>query len=128
VLAIDPIHRLLRAVGKRLLRGEVIEDASRLPRVIFRTPNWGDFVHVACNEIRSCGSASDQIARRLQALLDNLVASLPRVRHAALEEERLRLDRALVSLYPKPDDLALARIADFQGLGGQTRIDRSVGG
>jgi uncharacterized membrane protein len=117
VLALDQIHRLLRTVGRRQLRGETVHDDAGSPRVIFRTPNWEDFVHLACTEIRSCGAGSVQIARRLRALLDNLIATLPSHRHAALEHERQRLELMLESLYRLPEDLALARIPDSQGLG-----------
>ena len=50
--------------------------------MIYRTPNWEDFVHVACHEIRACGAGNVQVARRMRAMLDNLVASLPPYRHA----------------------------------------------
>lgn len=118
VLAIDQIHRLLKAVGKRRLQCDEISDDSGRVRLIYRTPNWEDYVHVACNEIRTCGAANVQIARRLRAMLDNLCASLPAYRRIALDQERGRLDRALETLYPIPEDLALARIPDAQGLGG----------
>jgi uncharacterized membrane protein len=121
VLALDQIHRVLRVVGKRRLRGETIRDRRGQRRVIYRTPNWEDFVHLACVEIRGCGAGNVQIARRMLAMLENLIASLPAHRHPALEEERQRLERALEPLYPIPDDLALARIPDSQGLGGSTR-------
>ena len=78
VLAIDQIHRLLRMLGKRALRGEVIADSAGAPRLIFRTPNWEDYVHIACNEIRACGGGSMQIMRRMRAMIDNLLLSLPR--------------------------------------------------
>jgi uncharacterized membrane protein len=117
VLAIDQIHRLLRVVGNRQLRGELVTDEQGHPRVIYRTPNWEDFVHLACQEIRSYGAGNVQIARRLRAMLNNLSTSLPVHRHAAIDQERNRLDRAIESLYPIPDDLALARIPDPQGLG-----------
>jgi uncharacterized membrane protein len=120
VLAIDQIHRLLRVVGKRQLRGETIDDERGHCRVIFRTPNWENFVHLACTEVRNCGAGSVQVARRLRAMLDNLIASLPAHRHQALEDERRRLDRALEPLYSLPEDLALARIPDSQGLGGSS--------
>ncbi|MGH9221760.1 MAG: hypothetical protein ACRD1W_20810, partial [Vicinamibacterales bacterium] len=86
-------------------------------RLIYRTPNWDDFVRLACCEIRACGAGSIQVARRLRSMLDNLIAALPEHRHAALIGERDRLDYALESLYPHPADLALARVADSQGLG-----------
>jgi uncharacterized membrane protein len=120
VLALDQIHRLLRTVGKRRLRGETILDDHGRVRVIYRTPNWEDFVHLSCHEIRMCGANSVQIARRMRAMLDNLVASLPPHRHPALEQEGRRLAASIEALYRLPDDLALARIPDSQGLGGSS--------
>jgi uncharacterized membrane protein len=110
----------LRSVGRRRLRSEVLADGLGSPRVIYRTPNWEDFVHIACTEIRHCGANNVQIARRLRALLDNLILSLPRHRHQALEDERGRLDEALAAAYPIPADRALAGVPDSQGLGGST--------
>jgi uncharacterized membrane protein len=121
VLAIDQIHRLLKTVGRHRLHGSrVVDKAGRL-RVVFPTPNWDDFVVMACSEIRACGAGSVQIARRLHAMLDDLLASLPAYRHAALAAERERLDHAIETLYPIPADRALARIPDSQGLGGSSR-------
>src|SRR5262249_12598712 len=74
-------------------------------RVLLKTPNWEDFVHLACSEIRACGASNVQIARRMRAMLDNLLATLPSHRHPALTQELGRLDRALESLYPIPDEL-----------------------
>jgi uncharacterized membrane protein len=121
VLAIDQIHRLLRVVGKGRLRGEAIKDSTGHRRVILRTPNWEDFVHLACTEIRMYGAGSVQVARRLRAMFDNLIATLPSHRHQALDEERRRLERMLDSFYPVPEDLALARVPDSQGIGGSSR-------
>ena len=118
VLAIDQVHRLLKAVGRRYLRGEAIADASGRPRVLLRTPDWEDYVHIAFTEIRACGASSVQVARRLRAMLEDVAASLPPHRRAALDDERRRLDLALEAHYPIPDDLALARVPDRQGLGG----------
>jgi uncharacterized membrane protein len=125
VLAIDQVHRLLRVVGKRQLHGEVVSDPTGRPRVIFRTPNWEDYVHVACTEIRACGADNVQVARRLRAMLENLVRSLPAHRHPVLRAELERLDQTIERLYTLPGDLALARIPDSQGLGGASgaRID-----
>lgn len=125
VLALDQIQRLLRVVGRRRLHGEWIRDPDGQLRVIYRTPNWEDFVHVACNEIRACGANNIQIARRLRAMLENLIRVLPPHRHPALLEQLDLLDRTLPGLYPLPGDLALARIPDPQGLGGSTmRVPR----
>jgi len=118
VLALDQVQRLLRVVGKRQLHGEVVPDQTGRPRVIFRTPNWEDYVHVACTEIRACGANNVQVARRLRAMLQNLIQSLPPHRHVVLQEELERLDQTIERLYTLPGDLALARIPDSQGLGG----------
>jgi uncharacterized membrane protein len=120
VLAIDQIHRLLRFVGKRRLYDEELRDQDGALRVIYRTPDWEDFVHIACCEIRACGANNLQIARRMRAMLENLVRSLPPQRHTALREQLELLDRTLPALYPLEADLALARIPDPQGLGGRT--------
>jgi uncharacterized membrane protein len=53
VLAIDQLHRMLRSVGRRNLRTDEISDATGRLRVIFRTPNWEDFVNLAFSEIRA---------------------------------------------------------------------------
>jgi uncharacterized membrane protein len=118
VLCIDQIHRLLRYVGLRRLHGDSICDADGKVRVILRTPNWQDFVQISCNEIRACGIASVQIVRRQRAMLDNLMRTLPPRRHAALQQELDTLDQLLPDYYKLPQDLALAKIADSQGLGG----------
>ena len=120
VLAIDQLHRMLRMVGKRHLRTDETLDNSGQLRVVFRTPNWEDFVHLAFSEIRSCGSNNLQIARRLRAMIENLVQTLPAHRHAALLVELGLLDREIEKHFSYPEDLALARIADAQGLGGHS--------
>jgi uncharacterized membrane protein len=121
VLALDQIHRLLKAVGRRHLRGETLLDRRGRVRVIFRTPNWEDFVQLSCHEIRMCGANNVQIARRLRAMLDNLIDSLPEHRHPPLEAERQRLAESIAAIYRLPGDLALAQIPDSQGLGGASR-------
>ncbi|MGT2475696.1 DUF2254 domain-containing protein [Paraburkholderia terrae] len=117
VLAIDQLHRLLRLVGKRSLHVEEIVDRSGHVRGILRTPNWEDFVHISFREIRQCGAGSIQIARRLRAAIENLIQTLPEHRHEALRVELTLLDRAIASKHPFPEDLAMARIPDSQGLG-----------
>ncbi len=118
VVAIDQIHRLLRMAGKRRLHSDEVVDVSGRVRLIQRTPDWDDFVLVACAEIRACGANSLQIARRLRAMIDNLLALLPAYRHAPLLQEKQRLDAALEAVFTRPDELALARTPDVQGLGG----------
>ena len=117
VLAIDQLHRLLRVVGRRQLHDDVLTDADGKPRVIFQTPGWDYFVQLACREIRSYGAGNLQIARRLRAMMLNLIETLPDARRAALRLELDLLNRAIETLYEFPEDLALAQQPDLQGLG-----------
>jgi uncharacterized membrane protein len=118
VLSIDQLHRLLRTVGKRHLHDDQVFDRDGRLRVIFRTPDWADFVNLACNEIRQYGAENAQIARRMRAMLENLLQTLPEQRRPALRQELDLLDRTLEKTYLLPENLALARIPDTQGLGG----------
>jgi uncharacterized membrane protein len=120
VLAMDQIQRLLSRAGCRTLRTDYISDSGGKLRLVFRTPNWDDFVNLAFCEIRFCGAGNVQIARRLRAILLTLISSLPPDRHPALQRELARLDCMLEKHYELPEDLALARIPDSQGLGGST--------
>ncbi len=120
VLAIDQLHRLLRTVGNRHLRTDEILNTLGQLRVVFRTPNWEDFVHLAFSEVRACGSNNLQIVRRLRAMIENLVQTLPAHRHTALLGELDLLDREIARNFIYPEDLALAHIADPQGLGGHS--------
>ena len=126
VLALDQVHRLLRMVGQRKLRGEVIVDENGRPRLIFRTPNWEHYVQVACNEIRACGAGNLQVARRMRAMLENLRRTLPEHRHAALDTELDLLDWAVQAHFSRPEELALARVPDSQGLGGSMRAGTAI--
>jgi uncharacterized membrane protein len=120
VLAIDQLHRLLRMVGARHLRTDELSDEAGQLRLIFRTPKWEDFVNLAFSEIRSCGSNNLQIVRRLRAMIDNLVLTLPAHCHPPLQQQLSLLDREIARYFVYPEDLALARIADSQGLGGRS--------
>jgi uncharacterized membrane protein len=118
VIAIDQLHRLLRSAGNRDLRTDEWLSPSGELRVIVRTPNWEDFVHLAFTEIRFCGAQNMQIVRRLRAMIENLIETLPKRRHAALRQELMLLDREVERCFIHEEDRALARVGDSQGLGG----------
>jgi uncharacterized membrane protein len=120
VLAIDQLQHLLRVVGERNLLGQEILDASGQLRVVFPTPNWEDFVQLTFSEIRLYGAENFQIARRLRAMIENLARTLPEYRCPALRVELDLLDAMLKKLCTSPEDLALARTPDPQGLGGSS--------
>jgi uncharacterized membrane protein len=116
VLVIDQLHRLIRKVGLRHLYDDQVRDGMGKPRLIFRTPNWEDFVHLTFTEIRHYGAGTFQIARRLRAMIENLISTLPAHRHSALCIELDLLNRTVEQHYTLPEDLALAHVSDTQGL------------
>ena len=120
VLAIDQLHRLLRMVGGRHLREEQIADDAGELRVVFPTPNWEDFLQLAFCELRLYGTENFQVARRLRAMINNLMQALPESRQSALRSELELLDRSIEQHYLFPEDRALARTPDMQGLGGSS--------
>jgi uncharacterized membrane protein len=117
VLALDQIHRLLRSVGRRHLDTEAILDADGKHGVLFRTPDWEDYVVLAISEIRQYGGGSFQVVRRLRAMLENLIASLPADRRPPLEVQLRMLERSVQRDFPDAEDRESAAFADPQGLG-----------
>jgi uncharacterized membrane protein len=118
VLAIDQIHHLLRYVGERKLSDGRIHDRSGRLRFVYRTPDWVDFVELAVTEIRHFGGASIQVARRLCAMLEKLIQGLPEGRIAVLRAELDLVHRSAERLFSDPEDRAMARVSDSQGVGG----------
>ena len=88
--------------------------------MIVRTPNWDDFVHLTFSEIRACGANNLQIVRRLRAMIENLNETVPGHRQRELQEQSTLLDQEIERLFRYPQERALARMADSQGLGGHS--------
>jgi uncharacterized membrane protein len=124
VLAIDQIHHLLRKVGSRQLDDGVIRDEQGGVRLIYRTPNWEDFVKLALTEIRHFGGSSIQIVRRLRSMLESLIETLPEECTAILREELSMVKRVAERAFREPEDLALAAEGDSQGMGGSAKWSR----
>ena len=94
--------------------------------MIFRTPNWEDYVHLAFSEIRPCGGNNLQIVRRMRAMIENLNETLPDYRQRELQEQSTLLDQEIERLFRYPQERKLARLANSQGLGGHSsRIKRA---
>jgi len=117
VLAIDQLHHLLRDVGNRFLAESYEKDPAGKVRVVYRTPNWEDFVHLAITEVRQYGSNSIQVMRRLRAMLENLIGTLPAHRTPVLRRELLILERSARRSFPEVNDQELAEASDSQGMG-----------
>jgi uncharacterized membrane protein len=124
VLALDQLHHLLRNVGCRELSDGRVRDAGGKLRFVYRTPDWEDYVHLAVTEIRHFGGASIQIARRLRAMLENLIETLPAERAPLLRQELDLLQRSTQRFFPEIEDRALADVSDPQGVGGKAERSR----
>jgi len=122
VLSIDQIHHLLRDVGGRSLAEGRETDSRGQLRLAYRTPNWEDFVHLAVTEIRQYGRDSIQVMRRLRAMLENLIETLPERRAPLLRQELSLLEASSKRIFPDLDDQTLAEIPDLQGMGGGDRF------
>ena len=118
VLALDQIHHLLRNVGDRYLDTGHVHDAAGRLRLVYRTPDWEDFVELAVTEVRHFGGKSIQVVRRLRAMLENLIQALPETRAKRLRQELALLHRCTERFFVEPEDRALAEVGDFQGVGG----------
>jgi uncharacterized membrane protein len=119
VLALDRIHHLLRVVGNRRLDDGQVRDGTGRLRLVYPTPDWEDFVHLGVTEIRHFGDRSIQIARRLRAMLEDLIRAVPEARAVLLRQELTLLHRSAERAFAEPEDRALAEVRDFQGVGGK---------
>ena len=59
-------------------------------------------------------------------MLENLVQTLPPRCHAELRQQLELLDRTIEGQYSFPEDRALARIPDSQGLGGALGVQAAI--
>ncbi|MFE6826595.1 DUF2254 domain-containing protein [Streptomyces sp. NPDC057690] len=128
VQVLNHIEAFLHTVGRAGPRGryELADDRGRLRLVLTGRP-WEDYLELAVTEIRDYGAVSVQVCRRLRALLEGLLASLPAECGPALHAELRLLDEAVEREFA--DDLrrAEARAADSQGIGGRRTRDPAPG-
>jgi uncharacterized membrane protein len=123
VLGIDQLERLLHFVGSRQLDPGMIYDEDRNLRLIIPVPKWEDYVSLAVSEIRLYGANSIQVPRRLRAMLEYLIESLPAPRAPALRKELQLLGKAVKREFVDAADLERVTTGDRQGVGGTTQVD-----
>ena len=121
VLALDQLQHLLRSVGGRRLDTGRVRDAEGRLRFTFHTPDWDDFIGLSLTEIRHYGRDSIQIARRMRAMLEDLMQAVPEPRRVRLRQELALLNRSVQRNFVEPEDRASADISDSQGMGGGAR-------
>ena len=110
VLALDQLDRLLRRIGQRRLDTEAILDERGEHGVLFRTPDWDEYVMLATSEIRNFGATSLLVVQRLRGMLTDLIAVLPASRHPALETQLRLLDAAATRVFPDVEDRLFAGV------------------
>jgi uncharacterized membrane protein len=117
VQALDRIEAILLLIATHRLDVGAIPDEEGEVRLIVPLPRWDDYVTVAITEIREYGARSTQVARRLRAVLSDLLQEVPAGRRPALEHQLVLLDAAITRAFPDPDERAFALVADRHGLG-----------
>jgi len=96
-------------------------------RVVLPGRGWADYLELAVTEIRDYGATSTQVCRRLRALLDGLLATVPPDRQSAVRDELCRLDAAVEAAFPDPAARSRASGSDRQGIGGSRPGQRMTG-
>ena len=76
---------------------------------------------LAVSEIRHYGATSLQVDRRLRAMLEHLIETLPEPRRPALRQELELLGSAVRRGFQDEQDRLLAAVGDCQGVGGSDR-------
>ncbi|MGA9872497.1 MAG: DUF2254 family protein [Rhodococcus sp. (in: high G+C Gram-positive bacteria)] len=116
VQAIDHLEDLLMTLAPRV-RVEPVDSASTRIRGAQRS--WADYVAVATDEVRHYSTGSVQVQRRLRSLLTTLLAACPADQHAPLLSRLEALDEQVAAGWTSELDVALASVADPQGLGSE---------
>ena len=116
VQSLDRIEDLLRYAAPKHLSTGTVTDSTGAIRLVYPAPTWEDLVELALNEIRAFGAGQYQVARRMRALLDDLIADVPEKRRPALRQQATLLDDAVCSAIPQ-NQRADALVADRQGIG-----------
>jgi uncharacterized membrane protein len=117
VQALDQIEDLLLRLGRRRLEIGAFRDRAGALRLVVPYPEWDDFLTLAFDEIRYCGSTSVQVMRRMKALAADLIRALPAERHEALRHQQHRLDVSIAKSFPDAGEKQEASVEDRQGLG-----------
>jgi uncharacterized membrane protein len=121
VQVLDQLEDLLLRLGRRRLEIGDIRDQNGHLRVVLRIPDWDDFLTLALEEIRYYGASSEQVMRRMGALLSALLEVLPPKRHSALLNQKKRLRAAIARSFGDDEATIVASVEDRQGLGAPRR-------
>ncbi len=117
VQALDQIENMLGLLGRRNLEIGRSCDAGGALRLTMPAPSWEDYLSLACDEIRLCGSESIQVMRRMRAMFHDLLDTVPPGRRPALDRQLALLDRSIERSFADGEDRLEALKEDRQGMG-----------
>lgn len=117
VISLDKIHGLLSLIGIRKLDAGQYFDSDGNLKFEMQTPTWNDYLSLAVDEIRLAGSNSIQVVRRLRAMLDDLLDTLPEERKPQVKKQLELINRSVKRTFIDPEDKEIASIGDYQGMG-----------
>jgi uncharacterized membrane protein len=120
VQVLDHIEAFVEVVARTALPGRyALSDRRGVVRVVIPGRGWAEYLELAVTEIRDYGATSVQVCRRLRALLDGLLATVPHDCQSAVRDELCRLDAAVEAAFPDPVVRSRASVSDRQGIGGR---------
>ena len=115
--ALDRLAVLLPSLGRRRLVSGVSRDDPGAVRLVVSLPRWDEYLDSALTEIRQFGEGQVQVARRLRALLEDLLDIVPDFRRPAIERHLRLLEQSVARGFLTGDERELATIGDSEGLG-----------
>jgi uncharacterized membrane protein len=128
VQVLDHIEAFVEVAARTELHtGYALSGRDGTVRVVIPGRGWADYLELAVTEIRDYGATSTQVCRRLRALLDGLLATVPPDRQPAVRDELCRLDAAVEAAFPDPVARSRASGSDRQGIGGSRPGQRMTG-
>ncbi|WP_282696558.1 DUF2254 domain-containing protein [Streptomyces sp. CC208A] len=120
VQVLNHIGSFLHAVGTTRLPGRyVLADGHGVARLVLPGRDWDGYLQLAVCEIMDYGRSSVQICRRLRALLEDLLDTLPPEQHPSVKAQLVLLEKSVEREFTDPDRRAVAQQADLQGIGGR---------
>lgn len=128
IQALNQIDDILRRLSGRFLGHGSLTGDDGTVRVRYPAPTWAAYVALALDEIMLSGADSLQVARRLQALLADLLDSVPAVRRPPVEFRVEALRRATARAFPDHELAAEASEPDRQGIGSPGWQPADLGG
>ncbi|WP_329204969.1 DUF2254 domain-containing protein [Streptomyces sp. NBC_00683] len=121
VQVLNHIESFLTRIGQSPLPDRhVLAGDDGSPRLVLRGRTWENYLQLAVSEIRDYGATSLQVCRRLHALFDGLLDSLPPAHHPAVRAQGDLLRDSVERAFPDAARRAAGQTADRQGVGGRS--------